>query len=160
MRVIAGVVALIVLTGPAFADEKVTAGTFDADWDSSWWTDGGITAKVIDGTMCASVPGGTANVWDLGIGQDGISLIAGANYTFSFISGGDPWATLRAVIQLPREPWTEFVELPVRATEEPTPHSVTFTAPETVEAQLSFQVGGNAGPWTFCVDDVSVTDAP
>jgi endoglucanase len=154
--------AALVAAAPAFAEEQVSSGTFDeAGWDDIWWNDGDFATVEAGGMMCANVPGGTANSWDLAVGEDGVSLEEGTEYTFRFRASGDPQGQVRAVLQLPREPWTEFIELPTKLTPEAEEYSTKFTATETLEdAQLAFQIGGRDAPWTFCVDDVSVNDDP
>jgi endoglucanase len=159
----AGLAVLVtgLLAAPATAEELVTAGTFDAGWDDTWWTDGTITVAIIDGMICSDVPGGTTDIWALGLGQDGLSLVAGTEYTFQFRASGTPATRIRAILQLPRDPWTEYVELSVDATPEPQVYSAKFTSTVTMDdAQLAFQIGGSPTPWTFCVDDVSVNDDP
>lgn len=143
------------------AEEQVAGGMFDAGWSDPWWTDGGINAAVVDGMACTDLPGGTKDIWALGIGQDGLSLVAGTEYTFQFRASGSPGGTVRAILQLPRDPWTEYVELNTELSPVAQVYASKFTSTVTMdEAQLAFQIGGSATPWTFCVDDVSVNDDP
>jgi endoglucanase len=163
LRTLARIAGLAVLAAaaPALAEEQVVAGTFDAGWDDTWWGDGTFTPAVRDGLLCIDVPAGTINPWDAGFGQDGIALAEGREYVFQFRASGTPKGPIRAIIQMPREPWTEYVQIAVEATADPQVFSTKFTAPLSMEdGQLAFQVGGSAAAWTFCVDDVSVNDDP
>src|SRR5882762_10508915 len=55
---------------------QVQNGTFDSGTDPWWWT-GNAPASVVNGQLCATVPGSTTNPWDAIIGQNDIPLING-----------------------------------------------------------------------------------
>ncbi|WP_320773658.1 glycoside hydrolase family 9 protein [Streptomyces sp. CRN 30] len=145
--------------GPAGAEEteQVRNGTFD-DGTAPWWTTGNITAAVDDGRLCADVPGGTADRWDVIIGQNDIPLAAGETYRFSFSASGTPGGhVVRAVVGLAVEPYDAYYEVSPQPSVSGDSYAYTFTAPAgTAQGQVAFQVGGGAEPWRFCVDDVSL----
>ena len=62
------------MAGPATAEEpeQIVNGTFDSG-HAPWWGTGNITLDSSSGQLCADVPGGTANPWDVIIGQDNIA---------------------------------------------------------------------------------------
>ncbi|HCT80820.1 MAG TPA: glycosyl hydrolase family 5 [Micromonosporaceae bacterium] len=144
------VVCGLLVAGPAAADppEQIVNGTFDSG-HAPWWGTGNLTLDSSSGQLCADVPGGTVNPWDVIIGQDNIALVAGESYQFGFdVSSG---AFGKALIQLPVDPWTQFVSLTLPAS------SGTFTSPvDLPSAQVAFQIGGRAEPWRFCLDNVSL----
>lgn len=144
------VVCGLLVAGPAAADppEQIVNGTFDSG-HAPWWGTSNITLDSGGGQLCADVPGGTVNPWDVIIGQDNIALVAGESYQFSFDVGSGAFG--KALIQLPVDPWTQFVSLNLPAS------SGTFTSPvDLPNAQVAFQIGGRAEPWRFCLDNVSL----
>ncbi|WP_040391601.1 glycoside hydrolase family 9 protein [Catelliglobosispora koreensis] len=148
--VLAGTLLSVVAGVPASADpvEQIVNGTFDSG-HAPWWGTGNITLDSSGGQLCADIPGGTVNPWDVIIGQNDLSLVAGESYAFSMDLG--PGAFGKAMVQLPVDPWTQYVSLPFPASEG------GFTSPVSLDnAQVVFQIGGRAEPWRFCVDNVSL----
>ncbi|MET8978399.1 glycoside hydrolase family 9 protein [Streptomyces sp. NPDC004539] len=151
--------ALVALPAtPAGADEveQVRNGGFD-NGTAPWWTSN-VTPVAADGRLCADVPGGTANRWDSGIGQNDLTLVKGESYRFSFKASGAPEGhVVRAIVGLAVSPYDTWQEASPALTEADGAYSYTFTSPvDTTQAQVAFQVGGSADPWRFCVDDVSL----
>ena len=60
-------------TAYAQGPELISNGTFDSG-HSPWWGTGNITLDSSSGQLCADVPGGTTNPWDVIIGYDNIPL--------------------------------------------------------------------------------------
>src|SRR5690606_25798838 len=87
--------------------EQIVNGTFDNS-TASWWCTPNIELGVEDGRLCVNVPGGTTNPWDVIIGQNDIPLVAGETYAFSFFGIATPSRTIRTLVQLPVDPWTQF----------------------------------------------------
>ncbi|MDR7279553.1 glycoside hydrolase family 9 protein [Catenuloplanes atrovinosus] len=152
----------VVVAGPAPAraaePEQIVNGTFDNGLTAPWWTTPNLTAAVVDGRLCVDVPGGTINAWDAIIGQDDVALVAGETYAFSFFGIATPATPVRALIQLPVDPWTQYLaQVPVVNVSGDT-YTYTFTSPvDLPNAQVAFQVGGSQEPWRLCLDDVSLT---
>ncbi|GAB3473666.1 glycoside hydrolase family 9 protein [Amycolatopsis cihanbeyliensis] len=152
-------VLVAVLATPAHADgyERVLNGTFDGT-KSPWWSSGNTPSRVEDEQLCADVPAGTVNPWDSMIGQNDIPLEADQPYTLRFTASASVEVTIRTAVQLAHEPHTGTLDGQVALTGEP--RTFEFTGTSTVasrHAQLSFQTGGATRPYTFCVDDVSLT---
>ncbi|HSK95934.1 MAG TPA: glycoside hydrolase family 9 protein [Euzebyales bacterium] len=139
---------------------QVTNGSFDDGFTG--WTAYPGEPQIVDGWGCITVPAGTG-AYGAGILQN-VALEAGESYELSFsarLLEGTP-GPLRTVVQLPRDPWTQY--LPEQAiagqlSTEPTDFSFSFTASATLDdAELAVvqQIGTNSGPYTVCVDNVSL----
>ncbi|MFF6782911.1 glycoside hydrolase family 9 protein [Streptomyces sp. NPDC012510] len=146
-------------TGSAQAEEveQVRNGAFDTTTDP-WWTTANVTAALTDGRLCAEIPGGTTNRWDAAVGQNDITLVKGESYRFSFAASGTPQGNvLRAIVGLSVAPYDTYFEVSPQLNVSGDSYSYTFTSPvDTTQGQVGFQVGGNAAPFTFCMDDVSL----
>ncbi|MFG3689900.1 glycoside hydrolase family 9 protein [Micromonospora sp. NPDC047740] len=141
---------------PPDAPEQLRNGDFSAG-TSPWFSYGTGDLTVVDGRLCTTVPGGLANPWDAGIGQDAVPLIAGAEYELSFDVSATPGAALKAVLQLGSAPYTTYASVDATATGTAQHVARTFTAPaDNPGAQLVFQVGGSPAAQTFCLDNVSL----
>ncbi|MGW1669665.1 glycoside hydrolase family 9 protein [Streptomyces sp. NPDC002324] len=145
--------------GPAQAEEveQVKNGTFDTT-TAPWWTTANVTAGLTDGRLCADIPGGTANRWDAAVGQNDITLVKGESYRFAFSASGTPQGNIaRAIVGLSVAPYDTYFEVSPQLNVSGDSYTYTFTSPvDTTQAQVGFQVGGNANPFTFCMDDVSL----
>ncbi|MGC9441792.1 glycoside hydrolase family 9 protein [Streptomyces sp. WG5] len=153
----AAVTALPAAPAGAEETEQVKNGTFDNGTDS-WWTSSNVTAAVSDGRLCADAPGGTANRWDAAVGQNGITLVAGESYKFSFTATGTPADhVVRAIVGLSVSPYDTYHEVSPQLSVSGNTYSYTFTSPvDTTQGQVGFQLGGTPDAWRFCVDDVSL----
>ncbi|MET8279557.1 glycoside hydrolase family 9 protein [Micromonospora sp. NPDC005174] len=141
---------------PPDAPEQIDNGDFSAGV-SPWFSYGTDPLTVTDGRLCATVPGGLANPWDAGIGQDGVPLIAGAEYKLGFDITATPGTAVKAVLQLGSAPYTTYAAVDAAATGTTQRVESTFTVPDDNQnAQLIFQVGGSAQAQTICLDDVSL----
>ncbi len=147
-------VAAILAANPAFANDLLVNGSFDAGFDN-WWTTPNLKATVADGKLCADVPGNTKNPWDAIVGQDKVALKKGETYAFSFNASGAPKGPVRALVQMNKEPYDAYVELNAPVTATADGFETSFTSKiDNPEAQVVFQVGGQAEPWKLCMDDV------
>ncbi|NUR49210.1 MAG: glycosyl hydrolase family 5 [Hamadaea sp.] len=136
--------------------EQVDNGDF-GDGTSGWYTYGTTGTGVVDGRLCTSVPGGLANPWDAGVGQNDVALLAGHEYAFSFDAAADPGATVRVVVQLGASPYTSYFARDIPMTAAGGHFAYTFTATEDTDAaQVAFQVGGNTAAYSLCIDNVSL----
>jgi endoglucanase len=148
-----------VLPGAAQAEEvdQVVNGTFDSGTEP-WWSTTGVPITLTDGRACVDVPGGTVNRWDVGIGQNDIDLVEGESYRFEFFATGTPEGHVaRAVVGDTQEPYDTYFEASPQVSVSGNAYSYTFTSRVTTDhAQVTFQIGGSADPWTFCVDDVAL----
>ncbi|MGN9767049.1 glycoside hydrolase family 9 protein [Micromonospora sp. SD12] len=141
---------------PPDAPEQIDNGDFSAGV-SPWFSYGTGALGVTDGRLCTTVPGGLANPWDAGIGQDGVPLVAGAEYTLGFDVSATPGTAVKAVLQLGTAPYTTYASVDATAGGTAQRFEKTFTVAEgNPAAQLIFQVGGNAAEQTVCLDDVSL----
>ncbi|GAA3934874.1 glycoside hydrolase family 9 protein [Actinoplanes auranticolor] len=143
-------------TPPPAGPEQVENGDF-SDGTAGWYSYGTTDTGIDDGRLCTAVPAGLANPWDAGIGQNGVTLVAGSSYTLSFDASASPGASVRAAVQLGAEPYTSFLSRDVALTPTAQHLEFTFTATaDTTAGQVAFQVGGSAEAYRFCVDNVSL----
>ncbi|MEU8178159.1 glycoside hydrolase family 9 protein [Microbispora hainanensis] len=149
------------LTGapPATAEEgpeQIPNGTFDTTADP-WWHTANLDFELADGRLCSDVPAGTTNPWDAIIGVNDIPLVKDETYAFSFFATADPGKVARAYVQLPTDPYTQYVSAAPELSVSGNTYSYTFTSPvDLPNAQVVFQIGGSATAWRFCVDNVSL----
>ncbi len=151
--------ALVTLTPlPAAADgpEQIVNGTFDTG-TAPWWSTGNTALEVEGGRLCADIPGGTANPWDVIIGQNDIPLVKDETYEFSFFGTATPGRVAKALVQLPVDPYTQYLSANPELSVSGNDYRYTFTSPVDLPgAQVAFQLGGSTTPWRFCVDNVSL----
>lgn len=141
---------------PPGGAEQISNGDF-ADGTSGWYSYGTTSTGVTGGQLCSAVPGGLANPWDGGVGQNDVALIAGETYALSFDATAEPGAAVRVAVQLGVDPFTSYHAEDIAFTDEVQHIERTFTATEdTTVAQVAFQVGGNAEAYDFCLDNVSL----
>lgn len=151
--------------------EQVVNGGFDdglAGWNAY------PNASVTDGAGCIAVPAGTG-AYGAGFAQM-VTLEPDTDYTLTFVAhlraGSGVPGPIRAVVQLPRPPWSQY--LPEQAISgqlgtAPTDFSFTFTTPSDLppatdggdpagpHAELAVQQNGATGEaYQLCVDDVSL----
>ncbi|MFD9501224.1 glycoside hydrolase family 9 protein [Streptomyces sp. NPDC060035] len=136
--------------------EQIANGDFAAGTAPWWWT-ANTSGAVTEGRLCAAVPAGTANPWDVIIGQNDIPIVAGESYTLSYTATSSKPLTVQTRVQEATAPYT--TEL---ATADPVgPDAVTVThvftaAADRAGAQVALQIGGGDSATTFCLDDVSL----
>ncbi|QQN80347.1 glycoside hydrolase family 9 protein [Streptomyces sp. XC 2026] len=143
-------------TGADEGPELIVNGDFSNGTAPWWWTPGS-PAAVVDGQLCADVPGGTLNAWDAIIGQDDLPLTEGETYALTYTATASVPVAIRSLVQLAEEPWTTELAAvdPIGSDPEPVTHVFTAKSDNTA-AQLAFQLGGHQQPYTFCLDDVSL----
>ena len=146
---------------PHASTEHIVNGTFTNGTDP-WWSTDNVTLSVVDGQLCAAVPGGLANPWDASIGHNGIPLVTGASYALRFRASADAPVTVQANVQLNEAPYTTVLSRAVTLDAQAEEFSYEFTGTlDSANGTLTFQLGGPAEGYTFCLDDVSLTsDAP
>ncbi|WP_084958244.1 glycoside hydrolase family 9 protein [Thermoactinospora rubra] len=136
--------------------EQIVNGSFDAGL-APWWHTSNVTPEIVDGRLCADIPGGTVNPWDVIIGQNDLKLVEGESYAYRFYASAAPAKVARALVQLPVDPWTQYLSAAPELSVSGNSYSYTFTAPAGLpNAQVAFQLGGSAEPWRFCLDEVSL----
>jgi endoglucanase len=161
-RRVAAVATALVATAlvgtPAAAEgpEQIVNGTFD-NGHAPWWATGNLTLDSSGGQLCADVPGGTVNPWDAIIGQDNVPLVAGETYEFRFFGSATPARVGKALIQLPVDPYTQYLSATPELSVSGNDYTYTFTSSVDLPgAQVAFQIGGSATPWRICLDNVSL----
>ncbi|MFK0096679.1 glycoside hydrolase family 9 protein [Streptomyces sp. NPDC091040] len=138
------------------APEQIVNGDFSAGV-APWWSTANAPVAVVDGRLCADVPGGTANPWDAIVGQNDIPLVAGEAYTLTYTASSTVPLSIHTNVQMATDPYTADLSATDQIGAEAAVHTHVFTASADQDtAQVAFQVGGGANAATFCVDDVSL----
>ena len=145
---------------PAIAEdgENVVNGDFSAGM-TGWFTTGNLTPTIVDGHLCVNVPGGTVNPWDAIVGQNDIALEQGTTYNYSYdVSGSVAGKPIRAITGNSAPPFDGYFSVNHQSTTAFASYSNTYEQGVTVATgQVAFQIGGSADPWTFCLDNVSLS---
>ncbi len=145
--------------GPAHAQgvEQIVNGSFDAGL-APWFVTANATANVANGTLCAEVPGGTTNPWDVIIGQNDIRILPGETYAFSFTASASTTLNIRALVGNSEGNFEVAAETSPLLGPTATTTTITFTSSlDLSTGQVAFQVGGkSATPWTFCLEQASL----
>jgi endoglucanase len=148
----AAILALNFLTAvPASAEpvQHIPNGTFTAG-TTGWWSTDNAPVSVVDGRLCAQVPGGTTNAWDVSLGHNSVPLIDGAAYALSFRASASTAVTVRANVQLNEAPYTAPLSQAVALTAEAQTFGYEFTSGvDSANGTLTFQLGGSADDFTF-----------
>lgn len=138
--------------------EHIVNGDF-SDGTSGWWGSPEIEPEVVDGQLCADVPGGAGDEWDVIVGQDDVPLTEGESYDFAFTASASQSQPVRVLVQEPAEPYATELDERVVLDEEAQTHEFAFTASEDRDdGQVALQIGGADDDWTFCLDEVSLLD--
>lgn len=138
------------------APEQITNGDFAAGTAPWWWT-ANTAAAVTDGRLCTGVPAGTANPWDVIVGQNDLPLVAGETYTLTYTATSTAPLSIHTNVQMATEPYTTDLSATDAIGADAAPVTHVFTASADRDAaQLAFQIGGNDEAATFCLDDVSL----
>ncbi len=161
MRAIAVLVLVASLAVPVAAvaapeGELVPGGSFDSGF-APWFATHDLAMVNDGGALCVDVPGGTPTAWSSLVGVDGVAVVSGQSYEFSFTATGETPApvTIRALVQQPVDPWTATYEANPSIGGDETRFSYSFTAGlDLPQGQIVFQLGGAPAPWRFCLDDV------
>ncbi|WP_228122352.1 glycoside hydrolase family 9 protein [Saccharothrix syringae] len=139
--------------------ERLVNGTFTGTLDP-WWAGTGVSNRLVNGELCATVPGGTANPWDALIGQNGVPFEAGQSYTMKFDAYAATPQPITANLGEAVSPYRGIASHTVQLTTTKQSFSFTFTSaldfPDAGNGQASFQLGGQAASNTVCVDNVSL----
>ncbi len=154
--------ALLAITSAAAAPvhaapvQHIANGTFDSGI-APWWATANTTPVVNAGRLCADVPAGSANPWDVSVGHNDIPLIDGADYTLTFSASASVATTVRANVQLNEPPYSAPLSREVALTPAAQTFSYEFTAGlDSANGTFTFQLGA-PNAFTFCLDNVSLS---
>lgn len=154
--------SLLLTGGNAYAQdaeegvEQLINGDFSEGTAPWWWTPN-LDAEVIDGELCTEVPGETFNPWDAIIGQSNLTIQSGESYALRLTARASRPVSIRALVHQPVVPYpTQLDERPVLDVEPQTFEFAFTSSADWTDAEVAFQVGGQAEPWTLCLDWVSL----
>ncbi|SDD45976.1 glycoside hydrolase family 9 protein [Auraticoccus monumenti] len=163
---VGGLLVTTTLLAPAAASPLDIPHDFSAGPDG-WFSYGpGATTEVTDGELCTSLPAHSGNPWDVAVAHNAVGLEAGTTYDVAFTASSTAEIAIRAQVGINAEPYpgVHAEDLTITATPEEHSFSFSFTSDVDAEAaetggQLSFQIGNQGEPFTFCLDDFSLTEA-
>ncbi|MBL1420909.1 MAG: glycoside hydrolase family 9 protein [Alphaproteobacteria bacterium] len=152
-----GLTAAILLPATAvMAENLIRNHSFDENTDIWWGTDN-VTPALVDGQLCVDVPANTGNPWDVIVGINDMGLVKGEKYGFKFEAKGTPGGNIRALVQMPTDPWTAYATVTKPAVPNGDSYSANFKSIVDMEdAQIVFQIGGSKTAWQFCLDNVEL----
>ncbi|MEE1941238.1 carbohydrate binding domain-containing protein [Streptomyces sp. TRM 70361] len=122
-------------TGPLA--ELITNGDFSGRNHEPWWFTENSPASVVDGQLCAEVPADTEEVRDAIVGQDGVSLVEGEEYTLTYTVSATARHTITTHVQEAVDPWGPSSAPRTRSppapgpTATPSPHRPTTPRPSS-----------------------------
>jgi endoglucanase len=147
---------------PALADgpEQIKNGTFD-DGTANWWSTGNAPMSIVNGELCAPIPGNTANPWDAIIGQDNVPIVNGETYKVTLTAHSSIPLVGRVLLQN-KVTFNASLDVNPDPAFDSTPRTYTWTftgKEDNAEGQFALQLGagGATQDFTFCLDNVSLT---
>ncbi|TDD72637.1 glycosyl hydrolase family protein [Jiangella aurantiaca] len=144
-------------SAPAAAQENLIVNGDFAEGVAPWTATAGVGLEVVDGQLCAAIPGGTAWPGELIVNQGDLALTAGENYTLTFTARASRTLYTQPVVRSTTAGSADFAKR-IQLTTTAQTLSFVFTANATGTAgYFRFNAGGHAQPWTLCMDDVSLT---
>lgn len=153
----------LAVPGTALADdsgpgpEQITNGDFATGDAAPWWWTPNTSAAVSDGRLCVEVPAGTADAWDVIIGQNDVPILEGESYELSYTASSTVPLTVQTRVQEAVEPYTTVLATADPVGTEDTRVTRTFTASvDQPAASVQLQIGGGEPATSFCLDDVSL----
>ena len=179
-RWLAGVTSAALLAVPVVASTATgapltTAHDFAGGDTQGWFSyanAGAVTSSAATGELCAVVDGGV-DPWDVALQHDDVTFDRDTTYTVEFdahataavtvpLQGGLGYpAAFGHQVVLDGTATPQHVELSFTPADWPTtpgtPGSPVADDWTTGTGQVSFQLGGQAAPYTFCVDNFSMT---
>ncbi|MFD1933182.1 MULTISPECIES: glycoside hydrolase family 9 protein [Nonomuraea] len=148
--------ALTTVPAQAATYERLRNGSFDVDL-ASWWSTKNLVGHRVNGELCATVPAGTVNAWDVMIGQSDVPFEAGQPYKLAFTARASRNVSIRVVGQLAVAPYTALLAGQSPVTTATQRFEITGTpAVDEPKGQVLFQVGGAKEPYELCLDNVSL----
>ncbi len=158
----AGALALTALAGsPASAEEgpeQLKNGSFTNGGDAQPWYAYGVASQgVTNGEFCVTTNAGTVNPWDAAIGHNGVPIVAGETYAFTFKARASSDVTIRANVQRGDGDYAQALGASPTVTTQAQTFRYTFTPTfsESESGQVAFQIGGQ-GAFDLCLDDISL----
>ncbi|QPL56484.1 glycoside hydrolase family 9 protein [Vibrio navarrensis] len=121
-----------------------------------WWAAGG-SLKAVDNIGCISFTASGSNPWDVILGQSGLALKQGENYTLRFDAMAQKAISVKTIVQHDGAPYTSYLVQDVPLANEFKSFHFSFKPSDNDDkVQLHFQIGTQA-PTTVCVKQLSLT---
>jgi beta-glucanase (GH16 family) len=124
------------------------ADFFDADsnWNFLTHSSAQATGSLIDGEYKVSISNGGNDPWDIHLGQSGINMVNGQEYTVSFDAYASAPRTISALIGKNSEPWTVYhVARIFSLTNNKQTYTYSFIMNDSSDnqARFGFDIGGS-----------------
>jgi len=141
------------------------ADFFDADsnWNFITLSSAQATGTVIDGEYAVSISNGGNDVWDIHLGQSGINIVNGQEYTVSFDAYAAAPRTISALISKNSEPWTVYHGAQIfslTTIKQTYTYSFIMNDPADNQARFGFDIGGSGIDVYFDNIRVSIGTTP
>jgi hypothetical protein len=142
----------------SFTVQQVTNGDFTGG-AASWSAAGAATATVDGGAMRIDVAAGTTDPSRAAVTQGARTWRAGKTFTLSFDAYASAEVTVRALVRVSVDPYSETFAEDVALTPTPQHFSYTFdtTMDTTSYGEVAFHLGGQ-GAFTAYLDNVSLLE--
>ena len=121
-------------------------------WNFVTYAPAEASGSVSDGAFAAAITNGGVNAWDIHLGQGGIVIEEGKEYTVSF----DAWAAapreISAIVGKNEDPWTVYNgDQIISLSTDRLTHTFSFVMNEPTDsaARLGFDIGGDPGDVYF-----------
>jgi hypothetical protein len=145
----------------------VLNGTFDdlgnrsdgKDPFTNWWVHE-AQAKPQGGLAQIAVSGGTEHAWDIMLGQSGITLTKGKQYSLRFTAWTDKAVRVAVRVQSEEPPNAQALHRHLALNPTQKQFDYPFEAAHTMgsKGQIVFQLGGNDDDFTIYLDNVSLLE--
>ncbi|HPG76638.1 MAG TPA: glycoside hydrolase family 9 protein, partial [Rhodoglobus sp.] len=148
--------SVLIPLSPAAAEPLTQIHTFDdsAEGWTQYANSGTVTGGVVAGEYCADVSGG-ANPWDIAVQHLGVEFVEGTSYHINF----DAYASRNLSVTLQAGGgWPDVFAANPALTTTKTAFAYDFVADfSAASGEFNFQLGAQGDPFTFCIDNISMT---
>lgn len=138
--------------------EMLSNSNLNEDLSSWWYNNGGAsTFEITNNQLEIDIPSSQTNDWDIQLSQDGLTLLSGHTYEFSFDASSIGNTSFKAGVGLNYTPWTAFLNKTISTTSTKKTYTYTFTMNSTDDdSRVFFDLGKASG--VISIDNVSLVD--
>lgn len=153
----------VVITTPAFTrlNQVRNPDFFDGSdaWTLATLSASGASGSVSDGVYSVAITNGGLNAWDIHLGQAGIVVEAGKEYTVAFDAYAAAPREISPLVGKNGDPWTVYSgerTISISTTRETYTFSFVMEQPTDSAARVGFDLGGD--PNDVFIDNVSIDE--
>jgi beta-glucanase (GH16 family) len=121
-------------------------------WNLTTLSSGVADGSVSGGEYAVQISNGGSYAWDVHLGQSGLPVESGYEYTVSFDARANTPRQVTFLVGMDEDPWTVYSDQePVEVGTERKTYSFTFpmSAPTDLQARLGFDIGGDTAGLYF-----------